>query len=1309
MRALLRTFALVLAGVSAITFAGWRPAVSITGTPSDLAVADAGLFAVSAGGAGPTNSVFQCDGGGNCGTYATLPNPTVGAWIPSGGCFSVVQGQTIRQICPPAGTQALGGVGSAVRVRTTGGIPSGRTYIGMFNAGAAPIAIWTSPTGGTVNDWLQISQAGVGVPAQAAMGAVRVGPDDFGVIAATTNAYAFKNASMLSPIDTAGTPSDIWLYDQSGKPAAVFIVGGNLLYVPDLTNPDAGRTSAPVPAAAGPTNTIAFDWNDGSDAGRGFGMLTGSSAMWGAMPAPGAAGLNWSPRTGPGWPINELKRVSCFGAQFCAAIRASSVAANVAWYFNDSAPVLVMVPSPTVNEGNNVGISATTFDSDGDPVYVSWALGPLNGAALTATPVGGDPSNSGLTIATTNAGTFCTPSVQVTATPTLSDGWAVHDTPGSPSVITVQRTRGPSAPTVPATFTLNSDGGAQALTATPPGAGCPPDSYQWSLSPAAMAAGIGLVTDAGTTALLLPPVGFCNTAAGPYAVNLVGTDTVGVSSQVSTNVQIVRTTPPEIPSVMPSTATVDSDGGGVPFTASANMSGCPPQSYQWSLPGPALGAGITLVSDGGSTAFVHPPPGFCGISGGPFILSVAAVDAVGASMNAGASFTLQRTTPPDRPNVLPASVTLGLPDASFLLTASPAATGCAPTNYGWSFNDPSDSGFTLAFNSGPIAQLVPPSAFCGVDGGSAMGTVSVTGIDGVGPSTTAATVSVVINPNASPGPPTVSRMNVGLTPGGPTELVNASFSATGCAAQGFTWNLGVGADAGITLNVDGGQLTLVPPAAYCSPVAGQFDVSVAATSATSVSNAIPVAVTLSPWGAPLNPLFDAGTYQQDAGTVRSYGLALPEHLCAAAPVSVAWEFDAGATGATLSSTSNLSATVSAPDCVNGIAQLSAQRFLSTDTTTRSSRVSVDIDIGTHLDPIGADAGLAVTSMASPGSGAEGTVSYSGFRCENLRNAQARIRLFPVGGGADVAVGVFDGGPWELAIAGGCNGGTFAGLAELLENGVPTGTEQPVPSFTLPSIQAAVGPLIEDRVTVTCEAGLNTVLELEQAPGACRATETIWAMTEGDEALVTQNPLRGTTVNVQSRLGLGLEELVGQDLVWDVSADAGSGNLARAQRGVHLVAEPFVTITHQAEHTRVSEGDVLGVQATLVNGTECTVSSLMLRESLASLSYLEGSARVDGRTVPASAEGGILTIGPVELGGRATAKVTWLGRVPLSPKVVFSAQAVLHGETVSVDATSQPISPRGCGCDSSGGAFSMFALLGALLLARRQRKPKTASS
>jgi|CXWL01.1.fsa_nt_gi MYXO-CTERM domain-containing protein len=1307
MRTPVRALVLVLSGASAITFAGWRPAVSITGTPTDVMVSDAGVFAVSAAGVGPTNSAFQCDGGGNCGVFASGPNPAVGAWAPAAGCLSVVQGQQVRQTCPPAGVQVFpAAVGNATRSRSTS---SGRVYVAMFNASAPPVAIWSSPTGGTVNDWAVFNYAGVGVTNGAALGAVRVGLDDYGVVAASTNTVAFKNGAALFAVDTVGTPSDLWLYDQSGKPAGVFIVGGNVLHIPDINNPALGRTSAPVPVAAGPTNTVAFDWNDGSNFGRGFGMLTGSSAMWGAIPANGAAGLSWIPRTGPGWPINELKRVSCFGAKFCVAIRASAVAPNVAWYFNDSPPVLVMVPSPTMNEGDVLPISATTFDSDGDPVYVNWTLGPLNGAALSVAPTAGDPTNGGLTITTTAAGTFCTPSVTVNATVTLSDGLAEHDTDAGTSVITVQRIRGPTPPTLPATFTLNSDGGQQALTATPPGSGCQPQSYQWTLTAAAMAAGIGLITDAGTTALLAPPIGFCAVDAGPYAVNVVGVDMVGASSLVSTNVQIVRTTPPEAPGVMPLNVVVNVDGGGVPFTASASMSGCPPQSYLWSLPGPVLATGISLVSDGGPTALVVPPLGFCGINAGPFTLGVAAVDTVGTSTPAGASFTLLRTTSPGTPIVSPLTATLGPPDASVPLTAT-AGFGCAPTSYGWSFTDPADSGVKLVFDGGPAAALVAPDAFCGVDGGSASATVLVTAIDDAGTSA-AATVSVVITPNASPGPPSVAPMVVMLTPGGPATMVNASFAATGCAAQGFAWNLGAGADAGLTLSVNGGQLTLVPPLAYCSAVPGQFDVSVQATSATSTSVSTTVPVTLNPWGPPLAPQFAQPSYEQDAGTDRDYATAPPEHLCLAAPVGVAWEFDGGATGATLTSMSNLSARVRAPDCVNGTAELAATRFISTNMASRSSRVSVAINIGTHLEPIGADAGLMVTSEAVPGEGAKGTVSYSGFRCEKLRQAQARIRLFAAGGGGpDVAWGDFDGGDWSLRISGGCNGGTYDGLAQLLENNVATGTEVPVPRITLPSVQAAVGRLTQDRLNVTCEAGLNAVIDLEQAPGACTATETTWWLATGQDAgLLTQNPLRGSAATVQSQLGLGLEELVGRDLVWDVSVDAGSGNIATAQRSVHLVTAPFVTITHQAEHTRVSEGDVLGVQATLVNGTECTVSSLMLQESLASLSYLEGTARVDGRSVPASTAKGILTIGPVELGGRATAKVTWLGRVPLSPKVVFSAIAMLHGENVSVDLTTQPIKPHGCGCGSSDGGMSVLTLLAVLALSRRQRKPSAASS
>ncbi|MBX7115311.1 MAG: hypothetical protein K1X64_13360 [Myxococcaceae bacterium] len=1282
----MRAFVLFLSGISAVAFAGWRT-TTMGGTPTDINIADAGVFAVSAAGAGATNTLFGCDNTGACTATATLAGTAQSAWSPAPGCLSVAQALLVRQTCPAGGTQSIGSTGSAIRVRATS---STRAYIPLFTTGGAPANISMSPTGGAVNDWALLSSPTLGIPSGAAMSALRVGTTDWAALAAGASAMVVQNGGTPVLLDTFGRPTDIGLYARGTTPSGLFVVGSNILSIPDLTAPLVGQVITPVPAAAGTNNTITFDWNDGSAAGRGFGMLTGTSDMWGATPSPSTPGTNWEVRLGPGWPINELKRVACFGARFCVAIRNLSGAPNVAWYFNESAPTLLSLSSVTVPEGSSVTMPALIDDNDGDPVFVTWSIGALNGAALTAAPVAGIPSNSDLQVTTTDAGTFCSATTVVTVTPTLADGLSLHDTVGTAATVTVQRTRVPGTPGLPAgPLTLNSDAGTLAVTATTPAVGCPPTAYQWSLSSAAMSAGIGIIQNGTSTAELKPPANFCGTTAGPYAIYVTGTDAVGTSRDAGVNVQIERTTPPNSPAVAPTMAVINSTDGGVVFTASPNAMGCPPNRYAWSLSSGAASLGFSLISDGGATALVSPPGGFCGVTAGPVTVDVAAADNVGASALSSSNITLVRTTPPGTPGVSPTAVTLGAPGVGVDVTAS-AGVGCAPQSYAWVLNDPFGAGATVFVDGGPVARLLPPVSFCGIDGGAATASLEVKAVDAVGPSTLAASVTVTIAPNGLPGAPVVTPPQVALIPGGVPASVSAAFSGNGCAGQALFWNLGNGADAGLLFTVDGGVLTVVPPAFYCSPTPGHFDVSVQATNNVDASVPTLVPITLAPWGPPLAPSFvDGMRVAQDAGTTRTYVLSSPEHACETTlgfpGVDTAWTFDPGLTGAALIADAGL-ATVIAPDCVSGTATLTAQRSLG---GASSAPATLTVDIGTDLPPIGADAGLSVTSMAVPGSGVGGTIDYSGFRCENLRDVVVRIDVTPKSGGAVIASGDFTRGDWSLPIAGGCNGGIFSGVAALWNNGQPTGTQVALSDVSLPRVSAVVGFLREEQLAVTCGEGLVATVELLPDANGCRATETTWVKVSGPA--LAQDVLHGSSMHVKSAVQENLEELVGQDLVWNVTVDAGSGNVAQSQRTVHLTTAPFITIGHQAERVRVAEGDVLGVRATLVNSSACGVRSVMLSESLASLSYLEGSARVDGRSVPASVDGGVLLIGPLTVEGHGSTQVTWLGGVPLAPRIVFSAQAQLHGEQISVDVASEPVSARSCGCSSGGGALSFLAL------------------
>jgi hypothetical protein len=172
----------------------------------------------------------------------------------------------------------------------------------------------------------------------------------------------------------------------------------------------------------------------------------------------------------------------------------------------------------------------------------------------------------------------------------------------------------------------------------------------------------------------------------------------------------------------------------------------------------------------------------------------------------------------------------------------------------------------------------------------------------------------------------------------------------------------------------------------------------------------------------------------------------------------------------------------------------------------------------------------------------------------------------------------------------------------------------------------------------------------------------------------------------------------------VVSDGGSGNVVpHPPHRVVIGAVPFIQVEHHPSVPVASESQVLGISVTLRNLSACGVTLTKLKEKLEGLHYVEGSARLDGVLVPATAQGSELTVPGIALAAGATRQVTYQARPTLLGAPSPSGYVVLNEVFISDPAGFLPAA-SGCGCQQTQERASLvlLAMVGLALLTRRKR-------
>ncbi len=531
--------------------------------------------------------------------------------------------------------------------------------------------------------------------------------------------------------------------------------------------------------------------------------------------------------------------------------------------------------------------------------------------------------------------------------------------------------------------------------------------------------------------------------------------------------------------------------------------------------------------------------------------------------------------------------------------------------------------------------------------------------------------------------------------GGPAVTFNA-FIDGGCAPATLSWSTANGqTGAGLSF-------TWTPPATECNSDGGQRAVTVTATwsSAAPPTTSVIDVVTVTPWGAPNAPDF-VSPARQPSGTQADYRTVDVGHVCSASrdfPGTILeWTIDAGATRVV---EFDGGLTVIAPACavVPTRVNASAVRRVWGDPSGRTS------DAGTLVVDVDPIAPLAASTAFSIGVQGDAGVLFGLLEvdagCLDERAAVARVTVSSAG--MPVARGDFavkDGG-WNLPIPGGCSGATYDVVAQLLENGVPTGASDQG-AVTLPFTPAGIGALSSDRLDVSCGVGARASVTLLRAPNTCAASSFSWRAVSGPALTVTSGT--GDTLELQSE---ALDfSVVGEQVALEWTADAGAGNSASATRQIELGVLPFIEVSVKARPPLRREEETVVLDVMLLNTTACAVDGLSVALPASGGTLILDSILVDGlrATARSTIEGPVVEGISVPAAGVSTIRLSVRSRLLSSPSIQPAAS--LRGYVVSIQpAVGSPAT--GCGC--SQVEVSALVLAGLAFLRRRRSAPHPAS-
>jgi uncharacterized protein (TIGR03382 family) len=494
----------------------------------------------------------------------------------------------------------------------------------------------------------------------------------------------------------------------------------------------------------------------------------------------------------------------------------------------------------------------------------------------------------------------------------------------------------------------------------------------------------------------------------------------------------------------------------------------------------------------------------------------------------------------------------------------------------------------------------------------------------------------------------------------------------------------------------GSQFSYVVPATECASMGRQITVTATATWSTgtpSTSSASSV-ITVQPWGAPSTPQFASPATQQ-AGTTQLWAPLGTEHVCSTSPgfpgTELLWAIDGGGLAATPVDGGLL---VTAPATCEPLRLVaSAVRQVVGETAGRVSDAGLlVVDVTPDLSPLGPSTPVAIAVAGDAGI-VFGSID-AGVSCIDARGVSAEIVLSQ--GGTQVAsntVGVPS--DWSFVVPGGCSGGRYEVEARLLQDGGFTGASV-VGEVTLAESPVAIGALSSGRIDAQCGTGVSVDLTLEPVAGACSAAEYHWRAISGPQLEVTEGA--GSSLSLQT---VARDfSLVGQPIVLEWSADAGTGNTEVATRTIEIGVQPFVEVSAKANPPLRREEEPVTFEITLRNQSACAVSGLAVTVPVSGGTPLLESVLVDGvRAVAQNTPDGIF-LSDVALPPSGAVLVTLSVRPRLLGDVSVTSLVALQGYVVSTSSVSGP-APTGCGCTSAAPLWSLAGL--ALLLLRRRTR------
>ncbi|MHB8878214.1 MAG: hypothetical protein ACYC8T_31345, partial [Myxococcaceae bacterium] len=845
--------ALAFAGTGAL--AGWQ-VTTVGGAPSDLQIQDAGhvVFTVPTG---AIDLVYPADGGAavNAG-IVNVAAAFIGAWHDYGDGRPEALAANGPYRWPTGGySVSAPNANPFNRLRHSS---SGMGYAIAIGNVTGTWDLMCEPSGGvSAASWQALVDPGnllsanglVNMNDMVALSAVRVGGTDFALFSDDTQLVLVADAGIAAVFPRSGVTRDLHLFRNGLVPGALVVPrDGGLELVANVTA-GGGPTFLPVavPGGAPDLLSVAFSLEEGSGAGRGFGVAVGSTAGGKAMlrpvPNPADAGVVWVAVAAPAaMAAGNFGRVACYGASFCVATVKAAAANNVAVYWNESAPWIL--PS-TFLVADTASVTATldAGDDDGDPIYVTWT--PAAAYPLTIQPASFDGRKATFT---PNPGAFCgTDTTSFTYDLVASDGLASHSTPGVAYVHVVHPP--PATPGLSATDAGVTSGGPPVSIVADAGGTCPV-TYVWS----ELIDGGMNVTISGGTLTLFPSPQSCvpglrharyQVSAREVTIPSMGAALVDLWESLWVNAA------PAPPSVTPAGPVTTTAGGPpVPLRATSSDAGCAPDRLVWTERGDS---GYRFWSDGGEAEFT-PPAYHCSPDAGRAEYEARAVNSFDASVVIVTFRVEPGNAAPLEPALSAATVTTVSGGPAVTVVATLADAGCVAERLTWT--ELGASGYQFVPDGGALT-FTPPASYCSEDAGSA--TYQVRAENWYGVSTPDTVTFFVEAQNAAPSPPTVTASGPLVTSGGGGEVtLQALATDAGCDPDRLFWT--ERGDSGYRFSSDGGWASFKPPDYHCSLDAGVaqyevraenwYDASVPVTVTFRVGpgNAAPVPPVVSPAG-----------------------------------------------------------------------------------------------------------------------------------------------------------------------------------------------------------------------------------------------------------------------------------------------------------------------------------------------------------------------------------------------------------------------------------------------------------------------------